>query len=42
MAFFYDFPVAPEGHETSRIARSYIMGGYNKAASKETPKLSHH
>ncbi len=28
MALLKDFPVAPEGHETANIKRSYIKGGY--------------
>jgi hypothetical protein len=28
MAFFWDFPIPPEGHPDSRIVRSYISGGY--------------
>ena len=28
MAFFWDFPTAPEGHADARIVRSYVFGGY--------------
>lgn len=27
MAFFWDFPTAPEGHADAKIKRSYISGG---------------
>jgi len=27
MAFFWDFPTAPEGHPDAKITRSYIFGG---------------
>ena len=27
MVFFWDFPIPPEGHVNSNVARSYIMGG---------------
>jgi len=30
MTRFNDFPIAPEGHETALITRSYIWGGYSR------------
>jgi hypothetical protein len=45
MIFFWDFPVAPEGHPTARIHRSYIRGGYvaaeDKSHSHEEKKDTH-
>ena len=51
MAFFWDFPVAPEGSADARIVRSYITGGYmlpdagNKSANghdTDKPAAVHH
>ena len=36
MIFFWDFPVAPEGHPHTRIVRSYIWGGYVLPAAEST------
>ncbi len=34
MCFFYDFPIAPEGHPNANIRRSYIWGGYTVSEAK--------
>ncbi len=39
MSLLYDFPVAPEGHPTANIKRSYIWGGYTLPAKEE---VAHH
>lgn len=38
MAFFWDFPIPPEGHPDSRIVRSYITGGHQLPESKNNLK----
>lgn len=41
MCLFFDFPIAPEGHPSARIVRSYVQGGYVKPAGNLTPALKH-